>query len=605
MLAFDLHQTTRTMKKLVLSVTLLAFGLTSYGQIPMVKASTYKTNIFDDGGTEIVSYNKNSQQLYSTNGSENKLDIFDLSNIYNPKRSTQVDLSSFISGVNSVDVHDGLVIVIGNSATPQLPGKILFYDKDGNYITQVSSGSLPDMVTFTNGGNYALIANEGEPSTDYTTDPIGSISIVNTSITPSTITQSDVTVIDFTHLDTTAYDPLINVYGNNGQQLPSQDLEPEYITVSPDDSKAYVVLQENNAMAIIDLATQTLDTVVGLGYKDHSIPGNGIDASNDASNINITTYPNLYGMYQPDAIAAFEVNGQTYIASANEGDARDYNTYSEETRVKNEVLDITNFPNANVTKNDTVLGRLKITTSLGDNNNDLFYDSLFAFGARSFSIWDDQGQLVWDSGDDFEQYLAANHAANFNSTNDDNDSYKNRSDDKGPEPEAICVGEVDGTLYAFIGLERMGGIMVYDISNPQNPQFIQYELNRNFSVDADDTDAGDLAPEGMVFVDASDSPTGIALVIVANEVSGTISIYEVGQGIGIEEHLNEDLNRIYPNPSTGVFKADKAEDFTIYDMNGKEIKTVKATSIINLEGHPKGLYLVKDSKGNSIRLIKN
>jgi DNA-binding beta-propeller fold protein YncE len=592
------------MKKHIYALSFLLFTLLAAGQsLPMQKVATYSTGIFDDGGTEIVAFDRNSQQLYSTNVSENKLDIFDLSDVTRPLRIKQVDLSNYISNVHSVAVFRGLVAVVGSASSPLLPGKLLFYDKDGNYMSQLVTGSLPDMVTFSPGGNYLFVANEGEPSSDYATDPIGSVSIINVSGNISTISQSDVTVVDFIHLDTTAYDPLINIYGNNGLQLPSQDLEPEYITIAPNESKAYVVCQENNAMAIIDYATRTLDTVVGLGYKDHGISGNGLDAS-DSSVINITTYPGLYGMYQPDAITSFEVGGQTYIVTANEGEARDYTSYSEEARVGNLTLDAPNFPAANVVKSDTALGRLKVTTSLGDVNGDTFFDSLFCFGARSFSIWDDQAQLVWDSGDDFEQYLAANYSANFNSTNDDNTSLKSRSDDKGPEPNALCVGEVDGTLYAFIGLERMGGIMIYDISNPASPTFVQYELNRDFTVAANSPNAGDLGPEGMIFVSAADSPNAVAMLIVANEVSGTIAIYNLGQGIGIAELSEKDLHKVYPNPSTGVFNTSVEEDFTVYDATGKEIMKVESTRTINLEGEKDGIYIVKDSEGNTVRLLK-
>ncbi len=599
------------MKKNLLSlIIILTFSiLSSVAQtLPFSKASTYYTGIYDDGGTEITSYDSFSSRLFSTNGSLNQIDIIDISDLNNPTLITSVDLSLYVSGVNSVATYSGknVVAIAGEANLPQLPGKVLFIDTNGTYISQLQVGALPDMVTFTPDGLKILVANEGEPTSDYTTDPIGSVSIINIGTNdPANLTQNDITDIDFTSLDNGNYDPLINIYGNDGLQMPSQDLEPEYITVDGSSTKAYVVCQENNALAIIDLTSSSLDTVVGLGYKDHSVMGNGLDASNTRGTINIDTYDYLFGMYQPDAITAFEVSGQTYIATANEGDARDYNAYSEEERVKDVTLNLTNFPAAAVLQNDNVLGRLKITSSLGDNDNNGTYDSLFCFGARSFSIWDENGQLVWDSGDEFENIIAQAYPNEFNSTNDDNSSFQNRSDDKGPEPEAVAVGEVDGTLYAFIGLERMGGIMIYDLTNPASPSFVQYELNRDFSVSASDSAAGDLGPEGIVFVPATESPSGRALIIVSSEVSGTISFYELGASIvGIEENAVNMLNSFYPNPSTGIFNTDNTGIYKVYDMNGRFIMETDVTRSIDLSQQAKGFYMVKDEEGNAIRLIK-
>ncbi|MFM7576255.1 MAG: choice-of-anchor I domain-containing protein, partial [Microcystaceae cyanobacterium] len=134
--------------------------------------------------------------------------------------------------------------------------------------------------------------------------------------------------------------------------------------------------------------------------------------------------------------------------------------------------------------------------------------------------------LVYDSGDDFEQITGTFFPDYFNASNSNN-NFDNRSDDKGPEPEGLVLGEIEGRSYAFIGLERIGGVMVYDVSNPQTPQFVQYLNNRNFSVATNSPEAGDLGPEGLTFIKAEESPNGKALLVVANEVSGTTTIYEI------------------------------------------------------------------------------
>jgi hypothetical protein len=591
------------MKQLFISIILLAC-FSSQAQIPLVKARTYKTNIFNDGGTEILAWDRTTKRLYSTNGSLNQLEILGLDDITKPQLIASVDLSPYMTKVNSVDVNLGTVAVVGEGSSPQTSGKVVFFDKDGVFQNQLSVGPLPDMITFTPGGNKVMIANEGEPTDDYTSDPAGSISVIDLSFGVNNITQSSVITIPFTPLDSQAIHPLIRIYGNNGQQKVSQDLEPEYITVKSDLSKAYVSLQENNAIMVIDINTNTIDTVIGLGYIDRGISGNGIDASDVNPSIDIATYPRLLGMFQPDAITAFDVNGQTYIASANEGDSRTYTAYNEEARVKTQVLDPAKFPNSGLLATDNVLGRLNVTTSMGDNNGDGLIDSLFTFGTRSFSIWSDSLTLIWDSGDDFEQTIATAYPNNFNSNHNDNNSYKDRSDDKGPEPEAITTGEVDGVLYAFVGLERMGGIMIYDISDPTNPQFVMYELNRDFNVTADNTDAGDLGTESIVFIPASESPTGIALLITGNEISGTITIYEIGIGIGLDEPLNAGTLKAFPNPSTDVVNFNQYGDYMVYDTNGRLIEKTENVNSISLSNQAEGLYIVKDKEGNTLRVIK-
>jgi hypothetical protein len=306
----------------------------------------------------------------------------------------------------------------------------------------------------------------------------------------------------------------------------AQDLEPEYIAVSPDSKTAYVALQENNAIAVIDIAKAKVLAIHPLGFKDWT--ASGLDASDRDNAINIQPWP-VFGMYQPDGIACYEANGKRYIVSANEGDAREYDTFAEEARVRGITLDPTAFPNRSALRDNAAMGRLNITTALGDTDNDGDFDALYTLGGRSFSIWEVNGSVVktFDSGDQFEQITASLLPAQFNSANDENDSFDSRSDNKGPEPEGIALGEIDGRTYAFIGLERIGGIMVYDITNPAAPAFVQYVNTRDFSGDAEAGTAGDLGPEGIEFVSASDSPNGKPLLIVAYEVSGSVAIFEI------------------------------------------------------------------------------
>jgi hypothetical protein len=292
-----------------------------------------------------------------------------------------------------------------------------------------------------------------------------------------------------------------------------QDMEPEYITVSADGKTAYVTLQENNAMAIVDIASAKVTAIKPFGYKDHSLAGNGLDASDKDSAVNIKTWPVL-GMYLPDAIASYSVAGQTYLITANEGDARaDWPGYSEESRVK----DLALSPALEALKSDAQLGRLTVTKTQGAVNG--VYEKLYAYGTRSFSIWNAQGQQVFDSGDQLEQLTKDLPQAKFNASHSGN-AQDDRSDNKGPEPEGVIVAQFGQKHYAFIGLERVGGVVVYDVSNPTRPVYETYINTRNGAT-------GDLGPEGMHFVPADKSPNGKPLLVIGNEISGTTAIYQI------------------------------------------------------------------------------
>jgi hypothetical protein len=261
-----------------------------------------------------------------------------------------------------------------------------------------------------------------------------------------------------------------------------------------------------------------------LGFKNHNLPGNGLDASDRDTRINIANWP-VFGMYQPDAIASYTANGQTYIVTANEGDARDYNALEEEARVSSLKLDPIAFPNARQLQANAALGRLQVTNTLGDTDKDGDFDALYTFGSRSFSIFDAEGNLVFDSGDEIERITAAQFPSFFNAGNSNN-TFDDRSDNKGPEPEGLALGQFGDRTLAFIGLERIGGVMVYDITNPKQPTFLQYTNNRNFQAATNNLAAGDLGPEGVLFISAQESPNGNPLVVLTNEVSGTTTIYQ-------------------------------------------------------------------------------
>jgi 6-phosphogluconolactonase (cycloisomerase 2 family) len=526
-----------------------------------------------EGAAEIVAYQASKKWIYAINSSGDAAvvniipaDTFDTAalvqdnegivNTTNLSTAITLTLNDNTSGdANSIaiDENNQLLAVAMAAKSVGEAGQVAFYDISGDtpiFIKNVTAGFLPDMVTFSHDGAKVVVANEGEPNGDYSIDPQGSISIINVN---DGVIADNATNIDFTAYNDkqSELEALGLIFANptgrtiNGNLINTtvaMDLEPEYVSISKDNKYAYVSIQENNALAIVNLEDNSLE-LKGLGFKDWS--SLQIDASDKDGGVNFKSYPGLYGMYQPDTISSFSWKGANFIVSANEGDAREYFfdttneedciakggvdfdeddgclAYIDESRVEDLTL-AANFDYLNNDDND--IGRLKVTTVKGDNNNDGQYESLYAYGARSFTIWDSNGLVVFDSGDDIGRITASVHGEAFNNNEDENKG-DTRSDDKGAEPEALTIGTIGERTFAFIGLERMGGIMIYDITNPYDVQFEDYFYNRGLIAGAEIT--GDLAPEGMTFIPREQSATGEPLLIIGNEISGSIAVWEV------------------------------------------------------------------------------
>lgn len=516
------------MKSTITLVLALLFALSLLpvtaqdGEISLSVVGRYETGIIDEGAAEIAAYDVESQRLFVTNADASGIDVLDISDVTAPTLVTNIAIEEYGDGVNSVAIANGVVAAAVEAAEVGEAGLVLFMNADGEVLGTTEAGFLPDMITFTPDGTKVLVANEGEPNDDYSIDPVGSVTVVDIS---EGVENAVSTQLGFEAFND-AVPAGVRVFGPGATF--AQDAEPEYIAVVPDGSAAYVVLQENNAIARVDLEAMAITVVAPLGFKDHSLEGNGFDASNEDGVINIQPWPTL-GMYQPDAIAAFEIDGAGYLITANEGDARDYDGFSEEARVDDLTLDPEAFPNAVELQAEDQLGRLNTTTAFGDTDGDGDHDVIYSYGARSFTIWDAQGNIVFDSGDQLEQIVAELEPEGFNSQGL-YESFDNRSDDKGPEPEGVTVGVVGENTYAFVGLERVGGVMVFNISDPAAPVFVQWANNTDWQGSFEEqTFTGDIAPEGVLFISAEDSPNGSPLLIVTNEVSGTTTIYEIAQ----------------------------------------------------------------------------
>ncbi len=520
-----------------------------------------------ESGAEIVTYDASRQLLYVVSGGT-VLQAISIADPAMPTVAALVDIVDFVpadiatvGGANSVAysaTNDLLAVAIASDpvtdagivVTVQLAevqaliesGETLSADNIASSVKVFEVGALPDMLTFTPDGSKILVANEGEPDGDI--DPEGSISIIDVSGEFDDIdTSIAVRTADFTSFNGQAAQLRaegVRLFPDITDETVATDLEPEYIAVSPDGTTAFATLQENNAIAIIDIETATVTDIKPLGLKDYSLEGNGLDASDRDGNtdnddesddgaINIGLEP-VFGLYMPDSIASFEVDGEAFYVIANEGDDRgdadDAETPRGDAIRLKDLADVTSFGRNGIALDasidtalleDDELGRLTISSIDGDTDGDGDIDQIVAYGGRSFSVLDSNGDIIFDSGDQIAQLTAQLSPELFNANDGSPEDFDTRSDNKGAEPEAITTGVINGTPYAFVGLERAGGgVLAFDLSDPTAPQFEEY-------IRSDD----DIAPEGLAFISAEDSPTGEFLLAVANEVSSTVSINQI------------------------------------------------------------------------------
>ena len=511
-----------TMRRLALIAGLLAFAAQPVAALELTPLGGFKHGSFKTSAAEISAYDPASRRLFVTNSETKVIDVLDISDVTAPKKLGSIALTAFGGGPNSVAVRNGVVAVAVDGKDKQGPGHVAFFRAaDLGLIGQVEVGAMPDMVIFSPDGRYVLAADEGEPDPkDMGRDPEGTVAVIDVSAGFDKATVRLAGFRAFNGLAIPGSKPV-----RPGASF-AQGAEPEYIAISADGATAFIGLQEVNALATVDIATARVTAVTGLGFKSYEACPT--DVSDKDSKIAIKPHPHVFGLYQPDGIAFFQTGGRGYIVSANEGDSQDWPAFSEEKRVKELKLDPTVFPSPAEQQGDWALGRLKTTTLMGDADGDGDLDEIYSYGARSMSVWGLDGTLVADTCDAIERQTASRGMKGFNLNHED-EGGDNRSDDKGPEPEGVAVGVVGGRPYAFVGLERDGGVMVFDLSDPAHPAPAGYGATRNLDMTPTAPASGDQGPEGVLFIPAETSPSGEPLLVVSYEVSGTTRIWRITQ----------------------------------------------------------------------------
>jgi uncharacterized repeat protein (TIGR02543 family) len=528
--------------------------------LALSELSRYSTGHFsaDGGVTEIVAYSPYSKSAYAVNGQDGVLTAISLSGLDADSEYTgslegiDIDVSSLVSSngfeygdLTSVAISpDGTRLAVAiQEADYSEAGLVALFSvsADGaiKYDSSHKTGVQPDMVVFADDATI-LTADEGEPREGYgagAVDPKGSVSIIS-------LATGEAKTLTFDLFDSKRAELAESGVVIKKGQNPSTDFEPEYIAVSS--GKAYVTLQESNAVAVLDLSSKAYSGVYPLGLQDYSVvPVDLSNTSDDGGAYSPAYYANAYGVRMPDGIAAYEANGKTYVVVANEGDSRDWEGYSNEDEYK-----------LKSTENVEMAKKGRFLTDDYDGLPGIGEDISYLFGSRSFSVFESTEtglDLVFDSKDDFERLTAQYLPDWFNSSNDDTKK-DSRSNKKGPEPETVAIGMIDGRTYAFVTLERIGGVMAYDVTEPESATFVNYINSRDFSK----VEGHDNSAEGLCFIPKESIPTGNALLVAAFEVSGDVSVYSLS------------YNGAAPENPTG---------FTIlFDAQGGTVSPAQATT---------------------------
>jgi hypothetical protein len=526
----------------------MAFEPVSYespnARIVLSRLSTYRVSGFADSAVDgPLPYDADRHRLYFPVPSKQRIDVIDISDPTAPEKVRSIELGQFGNVMNGV-AYNGKVLAIAFSAGKNAPGVVVLLDRTGDLRSPpIQVGFQPTSIVFTPDRRTMVVPCAGEATADYSDDPDGTVALIDTCDFDACRDQT-VKILDFSRFNkrkSALIKAGVRIYGPGASV--AEDIEPAAVAIAPDSHTAWVTVQRNNAIAKVNLRTRTIVRISPVGFKDNSLEGQGLDASDVDGAINIRPWP-LHSFYHPDKIFALKRGAEIFLVTANEGDPRDFSDYSEVTTVAGLDLDPSAFPTAALLKQRQNLGRLEVSAIDGDTDGDGDHDAIYAYGGRSFAVWTTSGRLLFDSGDSFERVLSEAVPAYFNVSDTDN-NFDSRSRTRGAEPEPLDVGVIDGRTYAFIGFERTGGVMAYDITDPRDgspasDRFQQYINYRNFAVDPADCidvndppaacrSTGDLSVEGVTFIPRSQSPIDRPLLVLSHETTPSVTIYGIGR----------------------------------------------------------------------------
>ena len=464
--------------------------------------------------------------------------------VTNFKEVSSVALDPRGTGLGAMVVQiDNATVNPNGYSIPQI-GRIVFFDvTDGSIEGLTSTGYHPDMVAISSTGIVA-VANEGEYSWNGNGDSPAAVS-ANQNGSVSLYNLSAVTAGDFTaaasvsevNVDFTATTLTGVRYGTAGE------IEPEYVAFDASGDAIFVGAQENNTIFHLDGLAAFIASPGTPAWEVHPLGSvqYTADVTNNDNAANIDTL--IKGLHMPDAIAVFDQGGKTYVVTADEGDARPDDSDITRASTYDDVLSeiattpiyddgggaVTQQELFDLVKSKNELGRLNILVDQStEGGAGTVLTDIVAMGSRGITVWEynsSQSSLTRVSHLPLESFLLAQDPTRHNS-NDGGDpaALDARSDDKGPEPEAVAIANIGGTNYAVVGCERQNGVVLVDLSNPAAPVAVSYINNRDNAL---------ISPETAQFVPAAASPTGAGLAIFGYEgisddgIKGGIGIYSL------------------------------------------------------------------------------
>jgi DNA-binding beta-propeller fold protein YncE len=509
----------------ILGMALAATGCLGAESVELRLLGTYRTGVADRGAAVAAAFDPSGKRLLVANRAAKAVDVLDLAKPAQPRLVQSLSVTNYGFLPASIAVHKGVAAVAVESAGPRGPGRAVLFDvATGNCLASLAVGHGPKMLTFLPGQARLLVANSGEADPFYVEDPEGSLTLLDFTRGLTNWTATTIGFEAFNERADTLRAAGVRLFGPKATA--AKDLEPDCIAVSPDGATAWVVLQVNNALATVDLKAGRVTDVKAFGVRDARRPGAGFDGNSRDDAIAITNWP-VSLMYQPDSVALAVVSGRTFLVTANQGRARECPGYDERARVGSVTLDPREFPGAAALQPRTALGPLVVSEVGADPDGDGDYDRLLAFGARSLAVWTPALDLVAETGEALERLAAARQPKQFNAE-PRTGAFDRRSNFNGPAPRSVAVAALEGgPTLAFVALQGIGGIVTFDLSDPARPAIAHYVNTRDFHGDVAKGTAGDVAPRGLLFIPAGESPNGKPLLVACHEISGTVTVFEI------------------------------------------------------------------------------
>lgn len=304
---------------------LLFFAAATVAAEPRLRlAATWESGA--GGGDESLGYQAATRRLAVGNGALGRVRVLSLADPAAPEQIADLDLALPAGhSLNGIDFHPSANLIAVVVAAPgDAPGEIWLLDADSGAVrASYPAGIDPDGIHFSPDGRRLAVPNEAEnyrraAGGGYVSAP-GSVTVVELgeALGRGRAVQVPLPPLPMGHGLTVESDQRLLKREVDGREVEipfdSGDpahLEPEHAAFAPDGATVYVSLQENNGVAVIDVASGSLSGVYALGAVEHAA-----DLEDDGE---VDFSETLTAFREPDQIAV-TTDGR-YLVTADEGD---------------------------------------------------------------------------------------------------------------------------------------------------------------------------------------------------------------------------------------------------------------------------------------------